>query len=154
RREDPAVAAAAGGTGNRVNRRAFVTGLGALFTAPHIVGAQQTGRVYRVGALYQGEPSAPISVMFRQNFTQGLRDEGYVEGENLKIEYRHGDLDQLFDAAHDLLRLNVDVIIAGGTPAALAAKRATTTTPIVVVAMADPVADGLVASLARPQGNI
>src|SRR5262249_59600452 len=111
--------------------------------------AQQVARRGRVGALYQGEPSAPISVIFRQTFTQGLRDEGYVEGENLTIEYRHGDLDQLLNAAQQLLRLNVDVIIAGGTPAALAAKRATSTTPIVVVAMADPVGDGLVTSVAR-----
>jgi len=77
-----------------------------------------------------------------------------VEGQDIAIEYRYGDLDGLRSAANDLVRLNVDVIVAGGTPAALAAKRATNTIPIVGGAMADPVADGLVASLARPGGNV
>src|SRR5438132_1776306 len=72
----------------------------------------------------------------------------------MAIEYRYGDLDGLRNAADDLVRLHVDVIVTGGTPAALAVKRATNTIPIVVVAMADPVADGLVASLARPGGNV
>jgi putative ABC transport system substrate-binding protein len=87
--------------------------------------------------------------------SQGLREQGsYVEGQNIAFEYRYEDLDGLRSAANDLVRLNVDVIVAGGTPAALAAKRATNTMPIVGVAMADPVADGLVTSLARPGGNI
>src|SRR5438132_695125 len=72
----------------------------------------------------------------------------------MAIEYRYGDLDGLRNAADDLVRLHVDVIVTGGTPAALAVKRATNTIPIVVDAMADPVRDGLVASLARPGGNI
>jgi putative tryptophan/tyrosine transport system substrate-binding protein len=137
-----------------MNRRAFVSGLATVLAAPLAAEAQQAGGVSRVGALYQGEPSAPISLSFRESFTRGLREEGYVEGENITIEYRYGALDELLNAANDLIRLNVDVIIAGGTPAALAAKRATTTIPIVVVAMADPVVDGLVASLARPGANI
>jgi putative ABC transport system substrate-binding protein len=88
-------------------------------------------------------------------FRRGLREHGgYVEGQDIAIEYRYGDLDGLRSAANDLVRLNVDVIVAGGTPAALAAKRATNTIPIVGGAMADPVADGLVASLARPGGNV
>ncbi len=142
-----------------MTRRTFLCGLtlGAVVT-PQRTGAQQTfsgGRVLRVGVLRQGDPSAPIFLRVTEAFRQGLREQGgYVEGQNIAIEYRYGDLDGLRSAANDLVRLNVDVIVAGGTPAALAAKRATNTMPIVGVALADPVADGLVASLARPGGNI
>jgi putative ABC transport system substrate-binding protein len=85
----------------------------------------------------------------------GLREEGYVEGQNFITEYRYAeDFDGFRKAANELVRLNVDVITAAGTVAALAAKGATNTIPIVSGSMADPVADGLVASLARPGGNI
>src|SRR5439155_3747213 len=134
---------------------AFVTGLGAMLAAPHAAAAQQTtGLLRRIGFLFQGELSDPIVVSIRESFGQGLREESYVDGQNVRIEYRHADLDGLRNAANDLVRLKIDVIYAGGTPAALAAKQATATIPIVVCAMADPVADGLVASLARPGANI
>ena len=140
-----------------MNRRTFLCGLtlGAVVT-PLGAGAQQAGRrVPRVGSLWQGDPSAPIILSVTEAFRRGLREHGgYVEGQNIAIEYRYGDLDGLASLANDLVRLNVDVILAGGTPAALAAKRATNTIPIVVSTMADPVADGLVASLARPGGNV
>jgi putative ABC transport system substrate-binding protein len=77
-----------------------------------------------------------------------------VEGQNIAIEYRYGDADALQSLANDLVRLNVDVIVAGGTPAAIAAKRATNTIPVVVANMADAVGDRLVVSLARPGGNV
>jgi len=140
-----------------IDRRTFLAGTGAvLLTAPLAAEAQQqaAGRVPRIGFLIQGEPSAPIVSGIREQFSRGLHEEGYVEGQNITIEYRYGDSDGLRNAANDLVRLNVDVILAGGTAAGLAAKQATNTIPIVVSSMADPLADGLVASLARPGGNI
>ena len=88
-------------------------------------------------------------------FRQGLREFGYVEGQNISIEYGlAGNADQLPDAAAELVHRNVDVIIASGTPPVVAAKNATRTIPIVFVAAIDPVATGVVASLARPGGNV
>jgi len=126
-----------------------------LFT-PLAASAEQAGRkVPRVGVLLQGDPSAPIVLRVTEAFRQGLREYGgYVEGQNVVIEYRSGDLDGLRSAANDLVRLNVNVIAAMGTPAALAAKGATNTTPIVGWAMADPVGDGLAGGLARPGSNV
>src|SRR5262249_41067212 len=92
----------------------------------------------------------------RDAFRQGLRDLGYVEGRNLVIEYRdaEGKRERLAAGAAQLVALNVDVIVAPGTLAALAAMRATSTIPIVVPTIGNPVADGLVTSLARPGGNV
>src|SRR6476620_4816143 len=89
-------------------------------------------------------------------FRQALSELGYIEGQNIIIEYRAaaGKIDRLPTLATELALLKVDIIVAGATPAGLAAQQATTTTPIVVTAMGDPVRDGLVASLARPGGNI
>jgi ABC-type uncharacterized transport system substrate-binding protein len=138
-----------------MNRRTFVTGLGAMLAAPFVAEAQQAGRVPRVGVLLLGPPSAPITLGAKEALRQGLKEHGdYVEGRNIAIEYRYGDVDGLSSAANDLVRLNVDLIVAGGTAAAIAAKRATNTIPIVAGVMADPVADGLVASLAAPGGNL
>ena len=89
-------------------------------------------------------------------FRQGLRERGYVEGQNIVIEYRAADgkIERFPGLATELIRLKVDLIVAGNTPAARAVQQATTTIPLVVAAMGDPVGDGLVASLARPGGNI
>jgi putative ABC transport system substrate-binding protein len=141
-----------------IDRRAFLFGIaGGLLAAPLAAEGQPAGRrVPLVGVLWLGEPSASVVLRAEEAFRQGLREHGgYVEGQNIAIESRYADLDGLPSAANDLVRLNVDVIVSGGgTPAALAAKRATTTIPIVARAMADPVADGLVANLARPGGNV
>ena len=138
-----------------IERRAFISGITlGLFTAPLAAAAQQTGRVPRVGFLFQGEPSTPSGLLLKDSFRRGLREEGYVEGHNIAIEYRHAELDGLPDAVSELVRLNVDVIMGAGTPAALAAQHATKTIPIVGANMADPLADGLVASLARPGANV
>src|SRR6266699_2772916 len=126
-----------------------------LRMAPLGAEASPAGKVYRLGYLSSISPSAASSL--HAAFRQGLRDLGYVEGQNVAIEYRsaEGKLAQLPTLAAELVGLKVDVIVTlGGTPAAQAAKQATTTIPIVVAAMADPVRDGLVASLARPGGNI
>src|SRR4029078_8591288 len=99
---------------------------------------------------------APISLRNSADLRKGLHDHGYAEDRSIKIEDRWGDLDneRLRMLAKELVELHVDLIVAGGTPAALAAARATRTIPIVAGAMADPVGDGLVASLGRPGGNV
>src|SRR2546422_4759664 len=115
--------------------------------------AQATGKVARIGYLAQGSaPSGPTFEAFRQ----GLRELGYVEGQNIVIEYRWAEdrLERLPDLAAELVSLKVDIIVAAGTPAPLAAKRATRTIPIVMTSAGDPVGSGLVASLARPGGNV
>ena len=135
-----------------IDRRSFLYWLtfGTL-AAPLAAGAQPPGKVPRVGMLRQG--SAPDPHV--QAFLQGLRDLGYVEGRNIDIEYRwaEGRNERLARLAADLVRLKVDVIIAS-TSAAVAAKRATTAIPIVMPISSDPVRAGLVASLARPGGNV
>jgi ABC-type uncharacterized transport system substrate-binding protein/quercetin dioxygenase-like cupin family protein len=115
--------------------------------------AQPTTKAYRIGVLAPGchPPSSTLDILL-----QGLRDLGYVEGQNLVIEWRYseGKAERFADLAADLVRQNVDLIVAVSTPAALAAKHATQTIPIVMVYVADPVGTGLVAGLAQPGGNI
>src|SRR5262245_37943626 len=133
-------------------RRFLLTSLAGALAAPLSAAAQRTGkRVPRIGYLWAGGPSSPIVISVLDGFRQGLREHGeYVEGQNIAIEFRPGDV----NGANDLVRLNVDVIVAPGTPAALAAKRAASGITIVGLILADPVADGLVASLAQPGANI
>jgi putative ABC transport system substrate-binding protein len=135
-----------------VNRRAFlVTLTSGFFAAPLIVKAQPAGKVWRIGLLSPTSQSPSIEAI-----REGLRTLGYVEGQNLVIEYRsaEGRFDRLPDFAAELVRLRVDVIVAVVTQASLAAKNATSTIPIVMMAVGDPVGAGLVASLARPGGNV
>ena len=136
-----------------LERRQFITLLsGAAAAWPLAARAQQPGRVWRIGVLET--TSMALNAANFEAFRQSLRDLGYIEEQNLIIEYRSAEgLGERFaDLAADLLRLNVDVIVTRGTPAVLAAKRATTTTPIVMAAMGDPLM--VVASLAHPGGNI
>src|SRR5215467_1493773 len=116
--------------------------------------AQQSGRVPRIGFLFAG-PRSSYSTRI-EAFLQGLRELGYIEGKNIAIEYRYaeGKADRLPALAAELVVLNVDVIITSATPSVLALKKATSTIPIVFTAIADPVASGLITSLARPGGNI
>jgi putative tryptophan/tyrosine transport system substrate-binding protein len=116
--------------------------------------AQQPKKVPRIG--YLGNPSPSASSAHIEAFRQGLRELGYVEGKNIVIEWRHheGKLDRLPALAAELVRLKVDVIVTAGPPATRAAKEATATIPIVMANDGDPVGTGLVASLARPGGNI
>jgi len=125
-----------------------------LLGLPLAVGAQQPTQVPRIGLLSSFLPSD--SAGWHEAFRQGLRDLGWVEGKNYSIEYRiaEGRIERLPDLAADLVRLKVDVIVASTTPESLAAKRATRTIPIVMASVGDPVATGLVESLARPGGNI
>jgi ABC-type uncharacterized transport system substrate-binding protein len=118
-----------------------------------IAEAQQPTKIPRIGVLVAGNPS-PASARI-EAFQQGLRDLGYIEGQNLIIEYRYaeGKLDRLPELAAELVRLKVDAIFVTSTSAVQAAKKATTKVPIVSVS-GDPVGLGLVASLARPGGNV
>jgi len=136
-----------------MNRRAFVTGLGAVLAAPLAAKAQQAGKVARIGYL---APNLAANRHANEAFRQGLRDLGYIEGRNVVIEYRddEGKLERLPALAAELVALEVDVIVTGATAHALAAKQATTTLPIVFAAAGDPVSNGLVTSLARPGGNV
>jgi len=116
--------------------------------------AQAAGRTWRVGML---DPSpAALNTANLDAFKQTLRQLGYVEGQNLVIEFRSGEgrIERFPQLAAELLHLRVDVIVTRGTPAALAAKRATTTIPIVMAAIGEPVETGMVASLSRPGGNV
>ena len=126
----------------------------ALLAAPLAAEAQPAGKVYRIGFL--STTGCPIRPEIMDPFRQGLRELGYVEGQNIIIECRGaaGAGDRLPGFAAELVRLNVDVIVAVGTASALAAKQATNTIPIVMVYVGDPVGSGLVASLARPEGNV
>ena len=118
------------------------------------VGAQAPAKARRIGILTSFSPSD--TALWHQAFRFGLRDRGWVEGKNISIEYRYaeGKSDRLPDLAADLVRRKVDVIVASVTTDARAAQKATRAIPIVVAAATDPVATGLVESLARPGGNI
>jgi len=116
--------------------------------------AQQPAKLPTIGLL--GAASASSYAPFVEAFRQGMHDRGYVEEKNVAVEYRwaEGKYDRLPDLAAELVRLKVDVIVTHGTPGTLAAKQATATIPIVMTVVGDPVGSGLVASLARPGGNI
>ena len=132
-----------------MRRREFITLLGGAAVAwPLAARAQQPAKVPRIGII----DDAPIWDHFRQ----GLRDLGYIEGQNIAFEYRsaEGMPDRLAAVATELTRVPVDVILTYGTPSTAAAKQATTTIPIVMIGIGDPVRAGFVASLARPGGNI
>jgi putative ABC transport system substrate-binding protein len=115
--------------------------------------AQQPGKIPRIGFLFYGSPGPSPEL---DAFRQGLRELGYIEGQNIAIEYRFasGRVERLPELAAELVRLELDVIVTPATPASLAAKQATSTILIVFAAVADAVGAGLIASLARPGGNI
>jgi putative ABC transport system substrate-binding protein len=136
-----------------VNRRAFVAGLGAVLAAPLMAEAQRGVAIPRIGYL------TPVSRSFGtpslNALREVLREHGYVDGSNVVIEPRFADGYQRVPALlAELLNLKVDVLVVATTPVALAAQKATSTVPIVFAPVSDPVGSGLVASLARPGGNI
>ncbi len=138
-----------------MDRRAFLAGTGAvLLAAPLAADAQQAANVARIGFL---SPPSPADAALRLDaFRQGLRELGYVEGQTIAIEYRfaEGRPERLPALAAELVRLQVDVIVATAPPAPEAAKQATSTIPIVFCLSGNPIAEGLVASLARTGGNM
>ena len=138
-----------------MRRREFITLLGGAASLPLATHAQQPARrVYRIGYLSLG--SREQSLRFAEVFEDGLRRLGYRVGENVTMKYRfaNAEMERLPALAGELVRLAVDIIIAGSNPSTVATKTATTTIPIVMVNIVDPVSTGLVASLARPGGNV
>jgi putative ABC transport system substrate-binding protein len=138
-----------------MERRAFLAMLpGSLLAAPLSAEAQRDDKVHRIGMLER--TSMAINAANLDGFRRGLRELGYVEGRDLAIEYRSADGrdDRFPGLAAELVRLNVDMIVTRGTPAALAAKNATGTIPVIITGVGDPVGQGVVASLARPGANV
>jgi putative tryptophan/tyrosine transport system substrate-binding protein len=152
------VMASIGGQGERkpVRNKFLVFVLTALFLAAvNPSHAQQTGKIFRIGFL--DNSTAAGSAVLVDAFRQEMRKLGWIEGKNITIEYRFGESkgsERVPELAADLVRLKVDLIVISGITAALAAKKATTTIPIVMTSVVDPVGAGLVASLARPGGNV
>jgi ABC-type uncharacterized transport system substrate-binding protein len=138
-----------------MRRREFISFIGGAAAWPIATRAQQS-KVPRIGYLVTGSLQSPEGRGFVNAFRQGLHEHGYVEGQNIVIEFREadGEIERFPALASELVRLKVDILFAANTPAARALQQATTTIPIVVPVMGDPVRDGLVASLARPGGNI
>jgi len=138
-----------------MKRREFIALLGGGTIAwPLAARAQRLEKMPQIG--YLGVSSLSLEPHYIEAFRQKLRDLGHVEGKNIAIEYRwaEGQDDRLPNLASELVRLNPDVIVTTGTPGAVAAMQATKTIPIVMASSADPVGSGLVASLARPGGNV
>ena len=138
-----------------MDRRSFLLiAMGGVLVAPNICDAQGGAKVYRVGILNGSSATAQHDNV--EAFHHGLRELRWIEGENVAFEYRfaEGKYERLPDLAADLVRLGVDVIVASPSVSAVPAKKATATIPIVMVNAGDPVGVGLVASLARPGGNV
>jgi len=140
-----------------MERRRFIEVIaGGLLAVPPAASGQQTGKVYRVGYLSPGSSSDPARQRRFEAFRQGLRELGYVEGQNVAIEPRwaDGNYDRYPALAAELVRLKVDVIVAVGGGASQVVQQATRTIPIVMSVVIDPLGIGLVTSLARPGGNV
>ena len=138
-----------------MQRREFITLFGgATAMWPLAARAQQAAKVYRIGFL--GNSTAALEADLVGPFREGLRGLGYVEGQNILIEYRwaEGKYERFPALTAELIALRVDVIVTAGTPASLAVQKAATSIPLVMIAVGDPVATGLVVSLGRPGGNI
>ena len=134
---------------HQLKRREFITLLGGATAAWPLVALAQSA--YRIGVL--DTTSAALNAANFDALRQGLRQHGYIEGQNLVIEYRSADgrAERFPDLAAELVRLNVDLIVTRGTPAIFAAKNATKTIPVVMAASGDPLGAGVVAGLARPR---
>jgi putative ABC transport system substrate-binding protein len=137
---------------HQLKRREFITLLGGATAAWPLAALAQSA--YRIGVL--DTTSAALNAANFDALRQGLRQHGYIEGQNLVIEYRSADgrAERFPDLAAELVRLNVDLIVTRGTPAIFAAKNATKTIPVVMAASGDPLGAGVVAGLARPGGNV
>jgi putative ABC transport system substrate-binding protein len=139
---------------DQLKRREFITLLGGATAWPLGAGAQQPGKLPTIGFLVAGTPSSHAQLIAA--FVQRLRELGWIEGHTVAIEYRwaEGGTEHSINIAAEFVRSKVDVIVTSATSNVIAAKQATSTIPIVFTAAADPVGTGLVASLARPGGNV
>jgi putative ABC transport system substrate-binding protein len=138
-----------------IGRRQFISLLGgAAAASPIAARGQQVGKIPRIG--FMGNSTAALEANLIGPFRAGLREHGYREGDNIIIEFRwaEGRYDRFPALIAELLAAKVDLIVTAGTPASLAVKQATSTVPLVMIAVGDPVGTGLVASLARPGGNL
>ena len=137
-----------------MRRRDFIKAIASSAVAWPLVARAQQARVWRIGVLETVSPA--MNAANFDAFRRGLRELGYIEGQNYVIEYRsaEGRAERFADFAAELVRLPVDLIVTRGTPAARAAKEATTKIPVVMAAIGEPLGVGVVASLARPGGNI
>lgn len=138
-----------------MDRRTFIGSIaGGFLTFPDAAGAQQAGKVYRIG--YLSTPTRESVVRALEAFLDSLRKRGWSDGQNIAIEYRwaEGDVERLPSLASDLVARNVDLIVAPAASAAVAARKATASIPIVMMFPTDPVGLGLVASLSHPGGNV
>lgn len=138
-----------------LSRRSFLIALaGSSLARPGHVLAQAGGKIHRIGFL--GNSTEALEANLVGPFREGLRERGYVEGQNISVAYRwaEGQYERLPALVAELIALPVDIIVTAGTPAALAVKRATTSIPLVMVAVGDPIGTGLVKSLAHPGGNL
>src|SRR3990172_3562942 len=137
-------------------RRAGLIGalLLGILVAPLAANAQQPAKIPRIGVLFPSNPAATAHL--NEAFKQGLREHGYVEGQNIILERRYGEarVERISDLAAELVRIKVDVIVTATDPGIAAVKQQTQTIPIVMANSTDPVGTGFVASLARPGGNV
>ena len=133
----------------------LVLALGCL-VAPHAAEAQQPGKVHRIGVLGTNTADDPVVAFNIEVLRQGLHELGYVEGQNLTLEFRsaEGRQERLADLVAELVQLSVDLMVTVSTLGVQAAQHATTTFPIVVATMGDPAENGIVASVAHPGGNL
>jgi putative tryptophan/tyrosine transport system substrate-binding protein len=138
----------------QLRRRGFITLLGGAAAGPFAARAQQSGKLPIIGYLGANTPAAQIQ--WTAAFVQGLRDLGWIEGRNVMIEYRWaaGRTERYAEIATEFVRLRVDVIFTHGTPATVQARQMTSVIPVVFTVVGDPLGTGLVASLARPGGNL
>jgi putative ABC transport system substrate-binding protein len=139
-----------------MRRRQLIALLGGTAAWPLVARAQQAGKVWRIGVLLVSPATKPDAARIWNAFIEGLREHGYFEDQNVIIErrYSEGRADRWAELANELVALKVDLILAGTTPAALAARNASNSIPIVLPGAIDPVGAGLAASLARPGGNV
>jgi putative tryptophan/tyrosine transport system substrate-binding protein len=138
-----------------MKRREFISLLGGAAAAwPLAARAQQAGRIWRIGVLETISPE--LNAANFDALRRGLRNLGYIEGQNLVIEYRSADgqMERFPELANELVRTNVDMIVTRGTPAVFAAKNATATIPVVMAASGEPLTSGVISGLARPGGNV
>ena len=139
-----------------IRRRQFVTLLGGAAAWPLVARAQQGDRVRRIGVLMPGDENDPVAKTQISAFTQALADLGWTDGRNVRMDLRwYGDdINRIRALAQELVSLQPDIILTGGTAAIVAVQRETRTIPIVFATVADPVASGIVLRLDRPGGNV